>query len=332
MMQSMKRYTRVAGNGIAPLAERVRAAGLPSSDLSAILWNAAWSRGCDEIDVLIPEPGFRIEGFVLYARSTFEDEHILLLEAQGKVHGFIARGATPPIGARVRIAAGLTTGGGCWNVAVTERLGGGITVSFVAGTDAAQHGWVESARAVLRSIVEAEAQRRLTIDATRRALPIPEPVLTLPDDLRMRHAALIARVDSETAPTPAERATLERAPSPVRRALLADITARRLARYRSDVQAFQAMVPALVAEREARINANTTVRIALQALEDDAARSRALGERAAVALHQLDTIERASLCISGFNPASFPPGDQPAAGALIQSIALLFAIATNYAG
>jgi hypothetical protein len=321
------KYARMASAGIAPLVERLAAAGVQTGDLTEILWRIAWTRGHDDIEVPIPAPALHAAGFTVFARASSAGEHVTLVDTGAKLLGIIGRGPLPPLGSRVRVSPGLAAGGGVWTVAIHERLGAGLTVRFDRGPDAGQRGWLDAVRAALEAIRRNAGERRTAIAGERRKSPVPAPIGDMPAELRARHAALIARVDAETAPSEAERRTLERASGPVRRSIMADITARRLARYREELRAFQAAIPAVLAERQARIAANVAARLALQALEDDDARARALGERALTACEQLDAIALSKLCVDGFDASAVDPRDESSAAGLIGSVALLFALA-----
>ncbi|MGD0475635.1 MAG: hypothetical protein ABSB70_20810 [Candidatus Velthaea sp.] len=293
----MTTHARFVGSGVQPLVDAVKAAGADPGDLRAVVWQATWARGYE--DVVAPAPAVRLkeEGFVVFARSIAARRYATIIDTGHALWALIARGIMPPLGSRVRIVPAIVQHEIEWDVTVLETLGLGLTIRF--GAKAGETGdWIDKLRDALARIAEAEIERRRAIVVERRALVTIEPVKPFRDELDALQEELRHRVDAETAGTPEERAAYERGNEKQRKAIVDECKARRLRRFNEELAKLRERIPELAAAHEKRLAANNASRAAVAELEDAASRSRGVSERVATVEHQLTAIDAAGLLVS----------------------------------
>jgi hypothetical protein len=290
-------HARFVGSGVQPLVDAVKAAGGEPGDLRAVVWQATWARGYE--DVVAPAPAVRLkeEGFVVFARSIAAQRYATIIDTSHALWAVIARGNMPPLGSRVRIVPAMVQHEIEWNIAVLETLGLGLTIRFGAKAGETSD-WIVKLREAITRIARAEVERRKAIVIERRALVTIEPVKHFRDELDALHEELRHRVDAETAGTAEERAAYERGNEKQRKTIVEDCKARRLRRYNEELALLRARVPELTAAHEKRLAANGASRAAVAELEDAASRSRGVTERVGTVEHQLAAIEAAGLLVS----------------------------------
>ncbi len=293
----MTAHARFVGSGVQPLVDAVKAAGAEPGDLRAVVWQATWARGYE--DVVAPAPAIRLreDGFVVFARAVGPQRYAAIVDTTHALWALIARGPIPPLGARVRIVPAFVDGEIGWDVTILEALGLGLKVRF--GAKAGETGeWIDHVRAALERISEAEVERRRAIVIERRALVAIEPVKPFKEELDALHDALRTRIDAETNGTPEERAAFERGNEKQRKAILDEVKARRLRRYNEEVALLRDRIPELAAAHEKRMAAVTENRAAVAELEDAASRSRGVTERVSTVENHLNAVEAAALLVT----------------------------------
>ena len=298
----MATHARFVGSGVQPLVDAVKAAGGEPGDLRAVVWQATWARGYE--DVVAPAPAVRLkeEGFVVFARSIAIQRYATIMDTGHALWAVVARGVMPPLGARVRIVPAIVQHEIEWNITVLETLGLGLTIRF--GVKAGETSdWTVKLREAVARIAQAEVERRKAIVVERRALVTIEPVKAFREELDALHEELRHRVDAETAGTAEERAAYERGNEKQRKAIVEECKARRLRRYNEELALLRARIPELNAGHEKRLAANSASRAAVAELEDAASRSRGVTERVSTLEHQLAAVEAAGLLVSADHDA-----------------------------
>jgi hypothetical protein len=319
-------HTRFLASGVGPLIETIVAAGIDPGDFRTAIWQAAWSRGYD--DVLVPAPGITLsmEAFVMVAQPIDGTRSALVVDTGVELWAVIARAPAPP-GARVRLSASGDSASP-WNVRVLERLA--PCVRFDVSVPPSQtSGWISDVRMELETIRAAEALNRQSIEAQRRAIPAPVHVASLSIEFDAWHRALKSRIEHDVQPTEGERVRFDLGSERERKAILDACTARRLELYRTELERLRDELPALRADREHRIAVNARISDALTRLEDAWSASRAVTERSMVMDRELDAIERAELPADWIAPQ---PGERlPSFAELARSIGLLYALIPKHA-
>jgi hypothetical protein len=290
-------HARFVGSGVQPLVDAVKAAGADPGDLRAVVWQATWARGYE--DVVAPAPAARLKesGFVVFSRGIGDDRYAAIVDTSHALWAIVARGKMPSLGSQVKIVPAFDKGEIGWNVTVVEALGLGITVRFGAKVDE-NSAWAEHLRSALVRIGDAEIANRKAIVLERRSLASIEPVQPLRDELDRLHEALRLRVDAETAGTPAERAAFARGNEKQRKAIVDECKARRLRRYNEELALLREQMPELTAAHEKKALANAQSRAAVAELEDAASRSRGITERLESVENQLAAVETSGLLVS----------------------------------
>lgn len=289
-------HARFVGSGVQPLVDAVKAAGGDPGDLRAVVWQATWARGYE--DVVAPAPAVRLkeDGFVVFARSIAAQRYAAIVDTGHALWALITRGDMPPLGARVRIVPAMIRHEIEWDITVLETLGLGLTIRFGAKAGETSE-WTFKLREALARIAQAEVERRRAIVNERRALVAIEPVKPLREELDALQEALRQRVDAETAGTPDERTAYEHSNEKQRKAIVEECKARRLRRYHEELSLLRARVPELTAAHEKRLAATVASRAAVAELEETASRSRGVTERVGTVEHQLAAIEAAGLLV-----------------------------------
>lgn len=305
-------HGRFVGSGVQPLVDAVKAAGGEPGDLRAVVWQATWARGYE--DVVAPAPAVRLkeDGFIVYARPISPDRYAAIIDTTHALWALIARGLSPPPGSRVRIVPSIFEGESGWDVTILETLGLGLAVRF--GAKAGEtFAWIERLRMALSRIGHAEIERRKAIVAERRALVTVDPVKPLREELDALQEEIRRRIDAEAAGTPAQRLAFEKGNEKQRKAVLEEIKAGRLARYNEEIARLREQIPELSAAHEKRVAALTASRLAVAELEDAASRSRSVTEHVTTVDNQLGAVEAAGLLVSAdldrldaLGPADFP--------------------------
>lgn len=293
----MTTHVRFVGSGVQPLVDAVKAAGAEPGDLRAVVWQATWARGYE--DVVAPAPAVRLkeDGFVVFARPIGHQKYATIVDTSHALWALVARGPIPTLGARVRIVPAFIEHEIGWDVTILESLGIGLSVRF-GPKQHETNAWVEHLRAALTRIADAEVERRKQIVIERRSLVAIEPLKPFREELDALHEALRQRVDAETAGTPEERAAYERGNEKQRKAIVDECKARRLRRYNEEVARLRERIPELAAAHDKRLAVNTASRAAVAELEDAASRSRSVSERLSTVEHQLTAVQSAGLLVS----------------------------------
>jgi hypothetical protein len=290
-------HARFVGSGVQPLVDAVKAAGAEPGDLRAVVWQATWARGFE--DVIAPAPAARLkaDGFVVFARPIGPEKYATVIETTHALWALVARGVLPTLGSRVRIVPAFIDHEIGWEVGVIESLGLGLTVRFgpkLTETSA----WADRLSDALARIAGAEVERRKQIVVERRSIVAVEPIKPLREELDALHEALRLRVDAETAGTPEERAAYEKGNEKQRQAIVHECKARRIRRYNEEVARLRARIPELTAAHEKRMAATNASRSSVAELEDAASRSRSVTERVTTVEHQLAAVRAAAVLVS----------------------------------
>jgi hypothetical protein len=290
-------HARFVGAGVQPLVDAVKAAGAEPGDLRAVVWQATWARGYD--DVVAPAPAIRLkeQGFVVFARAIAPNRYAAIIDTTQALWALVARGVLPPLGARVRIVPAFIEGEIGWDVSVLETLELGLSIRFGPKLEET-NAWVDRLRVAIVRIADAEADRRKAIVAERRALVTIEPIAPFREEVDALQEELRKRVDIETAGTPSERLAYERGNEKQRKAIVDECKARRLKRFNEEVQRLKERLPDLQAAYDLRLGANVDRRAAVAELEDAASRSRGVSERVASLESQLSAIEAAAMLVT----------------------------------
>jgi hypothetical protein len=304
-------HARFVGAGVQPLVDAVKAAGADPGDLRAVVWQATWARGYD--DVVAPAPAIRLkeEGFVIFARPVGPTRYAGIVDTGHALWALVARGVFPPLGSRVRIVPAMVNGEIGWDVAILETLGLGLSIRFGAkGTET--NAWAELLRASVQRIADAEVNRRKAIVNERRALVTIEPVKPFREEIDALHEQLRLRTEAESAATPTERAAHDRGNERQRKAIIEDVKARRLKFYQEELAALRARIPELQAAHDKRQETSTELRALVSELEGAASRSRGVSERVGTVEHQLSAVQAAGLLVNydperidGLGPTDF---------------------------
>jgi hypothetical protein len=317
-------HARFLATGVGPLIETIVAAGGDPGDFRTTAYEAAWSRGYDDVQVPAPSVMLAAEAFVIVSRAIDASRNASIIDTGTELWAIIARGVPPPAGARVRVSASGHVDAP-WTLRVLERLCSCIRLHF--DLTAASHGngaWIENLRAELETIRETEALNRQSIEAQRRALPPLITVASIATEVDKWHRALKSRIEHEVVPTDAEREQYDRGNDRVRKSILDACTARRLERYRTELARLRDDLPTLRAERERRIAVNDRISHAIGRLEEAWTASRAVTERSMIMDRELDAIERAELPAEWLTPQA---GERlPSFAELARTVGLLHAL------
>jgi hypothetical protein len=292
-------HARFVGSGVQPLVDAVKAAGADPGDLRAVVWQATWARGYE--DVVAPAPAIRLkeEGFVVFARPVGTDRSVTVVDTTHALWALVARGDVPPLGSRVRVVPAFIDGEIGWDLTIIETLGLGLVIRFTPKTAADTNAWAERLRAALFRIDQAQVAHRKAIVAERRALITLDPVKPFKEEVEALHEALRLRVDAETAGTAAERLAFERGNEKQRKAIVDECKLRRRKRYDEEMALLRERIPELQAIHNERTAALADVRSAVAELEDAASSSRSVTERIATVRKRLASVETAGLVVSG---------------------------------
>ena len=288
----------LVGSGIQPLIDAIRASGADPGDLRAIVWQATWARGYE--DVVAPLPALRLkeEGFVIYARPIGVDHYAAIIDTSHALWALVASGNAPPAGARVRVLPAFGRTEASWEVTVLETLGIGLTVRF-GGRNGETHGWAEPVHDALERILDAEAERRKAIVAERRKYVAVDLVMPFREEIEALHEQLRVRIEAETAASPKERTAYERGNERQRKAIIEACKVRRVTRYHEEVKALRERIPELQTAYDRRVAANAEIRAAISELEDAALQSRCVTERVAIVEKHIAVIAASELLVTG---------------------------------
>jgi len=293
---------RTTQTGVQSLVDAMPASGATPSALRATMWQSAWARGYDDVVTPLTRPDTIVAGSVIFAQACGPHSCAAIVDDGEHAWGIVAGGYAPALGARVRAVPNYGSGAP-WNLSVLDSPALGLEPCFTPQQFATDTRWINDIRAALERIREREVARRTVVDARRRSLPFLARVQPLRDELRYRHDELKARIEAETTPTREELAVFNAANEKARQKIVAERSARRLTRFREELERFRLALPAFLAEREARVAATVDLRVMAQQLEDTKAQSRAVTDRTFVIADQLDAIEHAGLVVVG------DPGD-----------------------
>jgi len=289
---------RNALTGVQTLIEAMIAGGTSPSESRAAMWQSTWSRGYDDVAIPLTRPDVIVYGSVIFTHRIGSRACIAIVDDGEQAWGVIAAGDPPPLAARVRAVPDYGSGPP-WALTVVDRPSFGLRPVLAPDASTVASRWIDDLRAALARIREREVARRTVVDARRRSLPFLARVQPLRDELRRRHDELKARIELETAPTREELNAFNAASESARRKIVADRSARRLARYRQELEQFRLALPAFLAEREARIAATVDLRVMAQQLEDTKAQSRGITDRTFAIEDRLEAIERSGLVVTG---------------------------------
>ena len=280
----MNPTARPVGHGIQPLVEAVLSAGGNPEAIRTAAWHAAWARGYDDVIIPAIELGLRAEGFLIVVQPIGDARFAAVVDTGSQLWAINVAGSAPAAGARVRVAPSNHDVNGAWDAKVIDALTLGFHVAFEQRTSSPDVGWMQPFKDAMHRVRESETHRRRAIDHSRSTLPTIELVPSVHDMLATMQEELRERIKIETAPSSSERARFERANVKEREKIAADNNAARAKRFEEEAGKVQASVPGALAEREAKLARNEETRLAIQRLEDLAARNRAITERT----HQLD--------------------------------------------
>jgi hypothetical protein len=319
--------SNVAGafTGVQQLAEAMLASGTPPAGVRAGLWQSAWARGYDDLAIPLTRPDTIVGGAVIFAHACGSWGCVAVVDDGAAAWGILAGGPPPPLGARVRAVPNYGAGPP-WLLTMLERPSFGLEPCFTADAQERQTQWIEQIRGVLARIRDREVLRRAIAEARRRTLPPATLVEPLRDEMRRRHAELKARVEAETAPRRAELVAFNAANERVRQRIVAERSARRLSRYREELENFRRSMPAFLAEREARSEAGVDLCVMAQHLEDTLAQSRAITDRTLRIGAQLDAIENSTLAVAGDPGEALRRTDAALIDDIGRTVGLIFAL------
>jgi hypothetical protein len=289
-------HTQLVGSGLQPLIDEIKAAGADPGDLRALVWQATWARGYEDVISPVPVLRQKKEGFVILTRSFDRDRYAVIIDTAQALWALVVTGVAPPVGSRVRIVPASFAGQFRWEVTVLEALGLGLSIRFGPKLDETEL-WANSLRGALARIGNAEIQRRKAIVVERRWLVTVEPVPPLRQQIHDLEEHLRQRVDRETAATPEERLAYERGDEKQRKATVHLCKTRRLTRYTEELARFKDSIPDLTAVYNERLAANAEAQATVARLEDSASESRGLTARLAIVEQQLDVVSSAGLLV-----------------------------------
>jgi len=288
-------HARFVGSGVQPLIDAIREAGGDPADLRAVVWQATWARGYD--DVVAPAPAARLkeQGFVVYTHPIDQRTFATIIDTTRALWALIARGQAPPLGSRVKIVPTIQDGAMGWDIHVVDVLGIGLRVAFQSGPRDTT--WADRLQNAITRIAVAEVERRQAIVTERRTIFGAVPVKPFREELDALHDAMRKQVDAETGPRPDERAAYERGNEKQRKAIIEECKRRRVERYNEELEALKARIPELREDHERRMAALAESNRAISELEDAASRSRGVTERIAVVESQLRDVRESSLTV-----------------------------------
>ena len=284
--------------GVQSLVDAMLAYGALRAEARTAIWQSTWTRGYDDIGIPPLRPDMVVAGSIIFANACSPHVCAAIVDDGEHAWGIIAGGAPPLRASRIRAVPNYGTGPP-WLLTILERPAFGLEPHFMPSQGPSRSRWIEDIRAALARIREREVARRTVVDARRRALPFVARVQPLRDELRRRHDELKARIEAETTPTREELTAFNAASEREKQRFIAERSARRLARYREELERFRLAMPAFLAEREARITATVDLRVMAQHLEDTKAQSRAITDRTFLIADQLEAIERARFVVTG---------------------------------
>ncbi len=305
-------HARYVGSGVQPLVDAIKTAGADPGDLRAMVWQATWARGYD--DVVAPAPAARLkeQGFVVYTHAINQRTYAAIVDTTRALWALVVRGRQrPPLGSRVKVASSIQDSELGWDLTVVETLGLGFGITFATGPRETPV-WVKRLQDALHRIAAAEVERRAAIVNERRLIIAAQPVKPFKEELDALHDALRKRIDAESVPRPDERAAYERGNAKARKAIIDEVKRRRTERYNEELEALKARIPELRVEHERRSALFAEQAAAITELEDAASRSRGVTERITVVEAQLKEIRDSTLtvvidpdAIDLFGPADF---------------------------
>jgi hypothetical protein len=290
-------HARFVGAGVQPLIDAVRAAGVDPGDLRAVVWQATWARGYD--DVVAPAPAVRLkeDGFIIFARVVDAERYAAIIDTGHALWALVARGVFPTLGARVRITPAFVEGEIGWDVVILDRLGLGISIRFGARGEET-NSWAGALRAAVQRIADSEVERRKAIVIERRTLVPLEPVKPFREEIAALQDQLRLRVESEAAARPAERTAFDRGNERQRKSIIDEVKARRMKIFQKESAALRARMPDLQAEYAQRQVSNAEILTSMAELEDAGSRSRGITERVDTIANQITAVEAGELLIS----------------------------------
>jgi hypothetical protein len=289
-------HARFVGSGVQPLIDAIRDAGGDPGDLRAVVWQATWARGYD--DVVAPAPAARLkeQGFVVYTHPIDHRTYATIIDTTRALWALIARGQPPPLGSRVKIVPTIQDGVMGWDIHVVDVLGIGLRIAFQTGPREGPV-WAERLQNAINRIAVAEVERRQAIVNERRTIIGVAPVKPFREELDALHEAMRKQVDAETAARPDERAAYERGNEKQRKAIIDEVKRRRVERYNEELEALKARIPELREDHERRLAALAESNRAISELEDAASRSRGITERIALVESRLKEVRESSLTV-----------------------------------
>ena len=291
----MNPTARPVGHGIQPLVAAVVESGGNPEAIRTAAWHAAWARGYDDVIIPAVEIGLRAEGFVIVTQPVGDARFAAIVDTGAQLWAINVAGHAPAPGARVRVSPSNTDITGAWDAKVLDALSLGFRVAFEQRSAAPDTTWTHAIKAAMHRVREAETHRRRAIDHSRATLPTIEAVPTVHDLLAEMQEHLRERIKAETAPTAKDRALFEKANAKERLKLAEGRKVLTARRFEEEAARVQASVPAVLAEREARLARNEETRLAIQRLEDTANQNRAITERTHLLDRHLEAIDASNL-------------------------------------
>ena len=274
------------------------------------LWAVLWNRRYDDVDEPVWAPETAYSGILAFARGLDETSGFIGIDIGEAFVVFVATGARPPIGSRVRVSAGERDQ---WRVAEVQPLGLGVDLRFDDHTTPTDSGWIATLREGVHRLRALLTARHKQFAAGRAQLGARSEPATLEEIWRDELSGISDRVALETEYTPQEHTALARARAKgarsadeeerrivaARKRRYSERGAEAIARFREDKW------PAIRERAEAELKKYADYHAEVVRLEDALQRIRTLSGRAKNAEAALDRLEKAGFRVGSlqFDPA-----------------------------
>jgi hypothetical protein len=284
---------RFQSNGVDALIDALQHAGETPGDIRDHLWQAAWSRGYQDVVIPLPMPDTKIEGFVVLERTYSRKSTVVCVDDGERLIGIVAEFPEVSLGSKVRIVPlyGAAMG---WSMKVLASLGCGLSIRFDEN-ERADTQWIDRLRACLVQVREIESGVRRQIEIQRRHITFvtpPQPFRTEMEaaDKELRERVLSGGYSDE------EKKLLARAKTQEATNKVVAIRNKRLVEaYRAEVVKFREQIPELRAEYDRKMEAYAEYRKAVDLCNEVDAASRSITDASLKASEMLNAIETAVL-------------------------------------
>lgn len=318
---------RYQSNGIDNLIDAIVAAGDKPGDARERAWQAAWTRGYQEVSSMLPSAEAEVRGWVVFAREISGGRTAILVDDLERVIAFCDVFEPVTVGARVRVTAVHNVPGSQWSLKVLAMLGCGLSVRLdeapgnVRGIDST---WIDRLRACLQEVRNAEVAVRKRIEQERGRVKFATAPTPFRQEMEEADKALRERVLS-TPYTEDEKKYIARVKRPEEMQAFASARNKRLVDlYRAEVVKFRARIPEFRADFDRRMEEFAAFRQAIDHFNEVDAKSRTITETSLRASSMLDAIAKGVLNVRAADLDEIEANPRARFGEIVATIDLLY--------